>query len=474
MGHTPRMEKRRTKPNTTSDKYSLDNVLGIFEQLLPVQIIQRLYQEVNLSYYTRLLPPLLILWGFIYQRLNADHTLDAAWSHITLEEVQRRFGVQPSKARVLSESTSAYSQARQRLPLNVANEVLVATRDRISEMMGEEGRWHGYRVNLFDGSTILLSASKELVEHYGVDHNQHGDYHWPLMRLVAGFDYFSGAVTGVRQGAYKVSEHPLAAGLIRDLGTDWLHIGDKFLGAYHILQAVTHAKSQALLRLNPASAQRLANHPLESGADLDVVWKKATGNLVEEDMPTPDVPGRLIYVRLEKDGFQPIHLFLFTTLTDREAFPLHELVNLYGYRWNVELDLRHVKSTLNMERLDAQSVDMVQKELILGLLAYNLIRGLMAKAALQAGVLPCQLSVAMCWRRIMDASLSLYSGLMSANVENILDVLLHRLGRCLLPKRKKERFEPRAVWGSPRVYPTIKISRNETRQKQLEALQNKS
>ena len=72
------MDKRRTKPNSTSDKYSLDNVLGIFEQLLPVQIIQRLYQEVNLSYYTRLLPPLLIMWGFIYQRLNADHTLDAA------------------------------------------------------------------------------------------------------------------------------------------------------------------------------------------------------------------------------------------------------------------------------------------------------------------------------------------------------------------------------------------------------------
>ena len=115
----------------------------------------------------------------------------------------------------------------------------------------------------------------------------------------------------------------------------------------------------------------------------------------------------MIYVRLEREGFRPIDLYLFTTLTDRKEFPIPELVTLYGRRWGIELDLRHVKTTLKMERLDGKSVDIVQKELLLGLLAYNLLRGFMAMAALRAQRSPGELSLAQCWRRIQQAAVNL-------------------------------------------------------------------
>ena len=468
------MNANTLSPKALSPKPPVDDVLGIFEQVLPTEIIQSLVKDTQEKFYTRLLPPLLILWGFIYQRLNADHTCDTAWSYVTDKAVQKRFGVQTKPNQVISESTSAYCQARQRLPLSVAQGVLRQSADRVAEKAGEGGRWHGFRVNLFDGSTLLLSAAKELIEHYGRHHNQHRTTHWPLMRLVAGFDLFSGVVNGVAEGPYQLSEHPLAAKLIKLLGAGWLHVADRYLGAYHVLQAVVAAKSEAVLRLNERTARCQAGRTLQSGADVDVVWTKARYDQVEADLPTPDVPGRVIYVRLEKPGFRPIHLYLFTTLTDRQAFPLKDLVALYGQRWNVELDLRHVKTTLGMERLDGHSVDMVRKELLLGLLAYNLLRGLMTQAALQANVLPCQLSLAQCWRRTMNACRSLRPEATSAEIEQVLNCLLKRLGRCLLPKRKKERFEPRAVWGRPQVYPRIKDSREQTRQAQLELLKNKS
>lgn len=430
--------------------------------------------ETKQKFYTRLLPPLLILWGFIYQRLNADHTCDAAWSYLSSDAVQQHFGIQPALTQPRSESTSAYCQARKRLPLAVAQKALSESADRVSAQTGEAGRWHGYRVNLFDGSTLLLRVAPELVQHYGTPRNQHGAMHWPQMRLVAGFDFFSGAANGIAEGPYTLSEHPLAVELIGNLGAGWVHLGDRYFGVYHILQAVAAASSKALLRLNERTARCLVDQALESGFDLDVVWKKAAYDKVETNLPTPDVPGRLIYVRLEKAGFRPIHLYLFTTLTDRQAFPLAELVALYGQRWNVELDLRHVKTTLDMERLEGHSVDIVRKELLLGLLAYNLLRGLMTQAALQAGVLPCQLSLAQCWRRTLDACRGLRSTASPAEVERVLKVLLSRLGRCLLLKRKRERFEPRAVWGRPQVYPRIKGSREETRQAQLELLKGKS
>lgn len=157
--------------------------------MLPSEIIQSLYKETKQTYYERVLPPVLILWGFIYQRLNSDHSCDAAWSYLSSESVQRQFGLKKAGTQLSSESTSGYCQARQRLPLSVARQVLAHTSKAIADKTEEAGRWHGWRVNLFDGSTLQLAASAELQKHYGTNHNQYRKGHWPLMRLVAGFDF---------------------------------------------------------------------------------------------------------------------------------------------------------------------------------------------------------------------------------------------------------------------------------------------
>lgn len=467
--------KTKAAPSIETQPEEQDEaILGVFEEMFPAQVIQELYRETKRIYYQRLLSPLLILWGFIFQRLNADHSCDAAWSYLSSESTQERFGHQKQRPQPPSESTSAYCQARQRLPLAVARQVLRRTADQIDERVGEDGHWHALRVNLIDGSTLQLSATTELLEHYGTNRNQYRRGHWPLMRIVAGFDFFSGAATGVAEGPYAQSEHPLAAALIRELGSGWLHVGDRYLGAYHVLQAVVAAGSQANIRLNDRSAKRLGGSNLQSGCDLDVTWKMARYDKVEPDLPTPDIAGRLIYIRLEKAGFRPIDLYLFTTLSDRETYPAADLIALYGSRWNVELDLRHVKTTLKMEQLDGKSVDIVRKELYLGLAAYNLLRGLMTKAALLSNHLPCQLSLAQCCRRMMDAGRSLSPNASPQEIERVLTRLLMRMGRCVLLKRKRERFEPRAIWGRAQVYPIITNSRDETRQAQLKLLRSKS
>jgi hypothetical protein len=416
----------------------------------------------------------MVLWGFIFQRLNPDHTCDAAWSYLSTTTIRQQFGLSGSPLATLSESTSAYCQARRRLPLAVAQGVLRATAQAFQQEVGEQGRWRGYLVNLFDGSTLRLPASQELTEHYGVATNQHGASHWPIMRLVAGFDLYSGVVNDVTEGPYRKSEHALAVRLIRSLGAGYLHVGDANFGVYHLVQVSHGSGGEALLRLSIKHARHLAASSIHSGMDSDVVWSPSPQDHCEPDLPTPAIAGRLIYVRLTRDGFRPIDLYLFTTLVDRDQFPMADLVALYGERWNVELDLRHVKTTLQMEQLDGQSVDIVGKELILGLVAYNLLRGLMGVAALRAHRSPLELSLAMCWRRMVDACRNLPPKATSAEIAGVLDGLLVRLGRCLLPKRKRERFEPRAVWGRPRVYPTIKGSREQARREWVEMLKNKS
>ena len=443
--------------------------MPIYQRWLSNSVIKRLVKETKLKFYSRLLSPLLTLWGFIYQRLNHDHSCDAAWSYLSSEPVLEQFRPGKGRPKRLSESNSAYCQARKRLPLSIAQGALTATAQALEQELGETALWHGRRVSLFDGSTLRLAATAALTTHYGVACNQHGASHWPLMRIVAGFNLYSGVAQAVAEGPYLTGEHVLAVQVIRDMGPDWVHVGDRNFGVYHIAQVATAMQSDVVLRLKITQAKRLVSQ-LQPGMDVDVVWSPSQFDTCETDLPTPAIAGRLIYVRLEKAGFRPIDIYLFTTLTDRDAFPLADMLALYGQRWNVELDLRHVKTMLDMEALEGKSVDIVRKELLLGLLAYNLLRGLMAIAAIQAQRSPLELSLAQCWRRATDACRSLPQGASSDQVERVLSRLLVRLGNCVLPKRKRERFEPRAVWGKPRVYPSIKGSRDQARQAWLDSM----
>jgi hypothetical protein len=463
--------KAMSKREKTS--VNLAELLPLYQRLLPTQVIAALIAETKRTFYQRLMPPVLILWGFIFQRLNDDHTCDAAWSYLSSAAVDPLRAGQKSGRPAVSESTSAYCQARQRLPLGVAKGALRHTAQALQAEFSV-GLWHGLRVNLLDGSTLQLRATQELKAHYGVPSNQHGEAHWPLLRTVVGFDVWSGAVYGLAEGPYRQSEHTLAHQLIGELGPGLVHLGDRNFGVYAILQGVVAAKSQGLVRLKITQAKRLAGARLQPGCDLALVWSPSEYDDCQPDLPTPPIPGRLLYAQLEKPGFRPIHLYLFTTLTDREDFPAEDLMGLYGWRWRNEIDLRHVKTTLKLETLEGKSVDLVRKELYLGLLAYNLLRGLMGLAALRVGREPLELSLAQCWRRTLDTCRRLPENPTETEMDKVLEHLLDRLGRCVLPKRGKERFEPRAVWGRPRVYPTIKGSREQTREAQLEKMRSKS
>jgi len=85
---------------------------------------------------------------------------------------------------------------------------------------GEVGIWHGRRVCLLDGSTLRLPAESSLSAHYGVPKGKWGVGHWPTLRVVAGFDLWSGAVEAVEEGPYRESEIALALRLVRRILLD--------------------------------------------------------------------------------------------------------------------------------------------------------------------------------------------------------------------------------------------------------------
>ena len=151
-------------------------------------------------------------------------------------------------------------------------------------------------------------------------------------------------------------------------------------------------------------------------------------------------------------------------MRDVAAYPPKRLLELYGWRWQAELNFRTVKATMQMDQSEAKSADMVRKEFYAGLMAYNLVRGLMVAAAAQAGCAPNQLSFAKVHGLLGLVLSELFLGYMSSS-ERLL-WLLTEASAARLPMRCKPRQnEPRAQYSKPQSFPTMRDSRAQARQK---------
>jgi hypothetical protein len=167
---------------------------------------------------------------------------------------------------------------------------------------------------------------------------------------------------------------------------------------------------------------------------------------------------------LRRRGFRPQTLLLFTTLVEAATYPAAALFELYGQRWEVELDFRYLKAELGLAQLEVKSADLAQKEFYAGLIAYNLIRGVMLAAALQSGQPVGCLSLAGA-RRLVRAALGDWGRTRSRPAQRQrLAELLQDVAACRLPQRQQPRpAEPRRKWHLRETFPPMREARADAR-----------
>jgi IS4 transposase len=432
--------------------------------------------------YWRLFTPLIVLWCLILQRLQAGQTDDAVVSHLhsgaadALDPHDPH--PQPLSQRLHSESSSAYVQARARLPLALLQR---ATRHVVEQVQGELAQtptpttWHGHPVRLLDGTTFRLAPTPALVAAYGQASNQHGDSYWVVVRSVATFCLFTQLCTAVTEAAPTTSESALGRAVMEQEAPGTLYVGDINFGVYRVAQVASALGQHVVLRLRQDRAEALlranGHHgPRRSGQSWAVQWARKADTQYDATLPDAPIAGRVLYVRLQQAGFRPIDLYLVTTLLDPAVYPVAEVVALYGLRWQVELDYRALKSTMEMEELRAQSPEVFRLELAAGLLTYNLVRAVMVQAAQRAGLGVTCLSFVRCLRRVRDALVEGVPGWVAQGGQ-ITEWLVARLAKCRLPQQpKKVAHEPRKVRRRPQVFPALKGDRARARQEALRQL----
>jgi hypothetical protein len=426
----------------------------VFQRVAPAWFFRELCLQHGYGFRQGVYTASVVVWLMIWQRLHGSRSLAEAVQYL-LQGGGEGLGVDCKRwdDDVVSAATGSYCAARQRLPALIVREVTERMVERLRAEM-QEG-WEGLQRPVFviDGSSLQLQHTPELVKAYSPGHNQHGENHWPVMRIVVMHDVFSGLALvpswGPMYGSAAVSEQALAEAALERLPAEAVVLGDGNFGIFSFAYAVHQSGRPLILRLTQARAHKVLGRGWKEGTDQRVVWRAsrwdrdAHPQLSEQAL----VEGRVMVCR---NCSRPDELlYLFTTL----ELPAEQILGIYKLRWRVETDLRSLKRTVALHQLSSKSPDMVEKELLLAVAAYNLVRTVMCLAAQRANIEPRQLSFSFV-QAVVEAALP---GLDHASTEEEYQARMERMLRYAaqgkLPRRKRSRSYPRQVWGRGGHFP---------------------
>lgn len=436
-----------------------DSVLKLYQQIVTVGLLQFLQKQAGLKVRRGIYSARVVLWLMILQRLHAGATLATAVQLLIQGAagalLQNCHRVQRGS---ISARTGAYCQARQKLPKLLCRQVTEEIIEQLRQVLGRGAEGH-HDMFLLDGSSFELEHSRELIDAYPPAQNQHGKSHWPVLRIVVAHDADTGMAScpywGAMYGASAVSEQELAEKAMDHLPMGATVLGDRNFGVLWVAYAAQQRNLKVVLRLTEVRARKLVGNISQEG-EHTVEWQASRwdGGKKHRVATGNTVTGRLIVARIGR-GKSREWLYLFTTLD----LPAAEIVEIYGRRWNIETDLRSLKRTVRLHHINAKSNDMLEKELLIAMAAYNFVRAIMCMAARRSGIDPRQLSftgvlnvVNCAWPKLIGATSK------QAHDEEFFRVL-GLASQCTLPKRPKQRSFPRQIWPRSPGFPRRKAEK---------------
>ena len=403
-------------------------------------------QAIDASWKDRIFSPLVTLWTFLSQVLNADHSCRAAVARLLAHRVSQ--GESSCSA-----NTGAYCQARKRLPEKFFAAVACLVGRALDAKVDHRWLWKGRRVYMFDGTTVTMPDTPENQAAYPQVYNQKSGLGFPIARIGALISLSCGAIVNLsfcRYAGKGQGEVSLLRRLWNVLHPGDVLLTDRLMANWTNIFLLQERGVEFVSRLNKANRKADFRRGQRLGKDDHIVrWFKPTSIRSLDRQTYHSLPEyitvREVKIRVAQPGFRTRFIVVVTTLLDPQQTTKEDLATLYRARWNNELDLRAIKATMQMHDLRCKTPELVQKEIWTHILAYNLIRTLMAQAAHQHHLEPRSLSfkgalqtleafqpvIALQGERDTAHRLRLYHHLLSA-------IATHRVAN------RPDRYEPRA------------------------------
>jgi hypothetical protein len=365
--------------------------------LLTEQHIQTACDELGVDFATEahhVWTPALTLWTFLSQCLSDAKSCAAAVARALALRVS--LGLSPC-----SVATGAYCKARAKLPVALLSRLATHLGGELERQGSEGWRWKGRRVLLGDGTTLSGPDTPENQAAYPQHHTQKRGLGFPLIRVVVLLGFATGALVGAAVGPAKGKEAGELA-LLREL-LDRFQPGDVFVAdraycSYWLIAALQAGGVDVAIRLHQSRHYDFGTGR-SLGADDHVATWTRPARPTWMDKPTYRATPKTLSIRevrfrVDRAGYRTREILVATTLSDAAKYARADIAELYHDRWRVELSIRDLKQTLGMDVLRGKSPEMLRREIWGHLLAYNLVRQLIAQAACARKRSPRQLSVA--------------------------------------------------------------------------------
>ncbi len=410
-------------------------------------LLQSIIEEAGV-YRERIYGPFATLVLFVEQVLGSDHSCQDAVARGLSARVA--LGESPC-----SLNTGPYCRARTRLPLSLLTRLAREVGKRLCAGQPTAWRWRGREVKLIDGTTVSMPDTPANQARFPQSRQQKSGLGFPMARLVAIVSLSAGAVLDWAASAYQgknTGETALLWQLMPHLARGDVLIADSYYCGYFMIAGLMARGIDIVMPQHHLRATDFRRGRRLGARDHVVTWARPQRPAWMDEATYARMPEALTMREVRTGGRT-----LVTTLADTQDVAKPALAELYAMRWQVELDLRSIKAVMQMDVLRCKTPAMVEKEIAAHLLAYNLVRAIMAQAAYLNNVSPRQLSFKATLqlinafernlrhyprRRIREQCTHLLAAIASRK-------LLYRPGR-VEPRAVKRRAKPHQLLTKPR------------------------
>ncbi len=399
-------------------------------------------------------------WCFLWQMLGPRVSCRAV-----VRQLQAQFILEGRPG--VDEGTSAYCQARARLPLALLRAALTASAQAARGHLPPPAALQGRALKMLDGTSVVAPDTARNQAEFPQSKSQAPGCGFPLLNLLAVWDARGATIDDLELGDQQHSELRLLHQLAPRLAPQDIVVYDRALGHY-VGCALLRARHLDLISrvhtrvIDWRRGRRLGPH------ERLVVWPKSRQpppylTAAEWALLPAEITVRVIRVQVQQKGFRARQLVLVTTLLDAVAYPAGEIIAAYRRRWRLEMCLDDLKTTLGLDLLRCQSPAMLRRELLMLLIAHNLIRAVMAEASATHAVPLDRLSFTGTLVSLRCFALASAQTSRPASHRLLWSALLRTIAADLLPSRP-DRYAPRAVKRRPKSYPRLNRPRHLYRQ----------
>jgi len=462
FGKPPVSALARSFTESSCNLKSASDLQDLYAAFIPLSLFHAFEKALRLR--SRIFSLQTTFWSFLNQVQNPE---------ISCREVVRTFiasvqsNLPPDQDLAISPSDSAYCQARLRIPLELLLKIMNHLVQLLDKRILRHQLWHGRKVRIVDGTGISMPDTPKNQEQWPQGKSQKPGCGFPSLKLVGLFCLHSGALIKAAYSSIKSNEISLFRQLMPALEPGDILVADRGFCAFGILAELSVKKVDSLLRLPEKRIRKAIGSKLPKCANFDVIvpWNKPkvcpkTMEKEEFNALPESIPVRCVAYEIKRKGCRSHRITLVTTLVDPKI-STEQLADLYCLRWCVEIHFREIKTTMKMDVLRCLSPAMIERELQMHLIAYNLVRLVMQNAA-NIHNLPMR---SLSFKGSLD-SLKAYIVAMAGKKKNkktlaaVLEEMLLCIAKDLLPDRP-DRVEPRVKKRRDKSFPLMNKTRQE-------------